>query len=237
MPSAKKLIVHGPDLSQIPTQFPIYDNTQFLFLIQESFGFFKIPESKKDRFFLFDVKTNQVHLPDTYVRNYYFFRRNIYPQLSLVEMDPKEGNKLLERTSLGQKTAEQCKVLFFRKLLDNAPVHQVNATAAFLHEELIKLPMFPRKALESDFSIFSKFPDREVLTNDMLHKYSWCQLIGSLFASMDAKTASTWDISLFLTVVNGTLILHCEDLNTIRTCLAIYINSASHFQHVFATNG
>jgi hypothetical protein len=60
VPSAKKLIVHGPDLSQIPNQFPITENSQFYVLIQESFGFFKIPESKKDKYFLFDVKTSKV---------------------------------------------------------------------------------------------------------------------------------------------------------------------------------
>jgi protein unc-80 len=59
VPSAKKLIVHGPDLSQIPNQFPIYDDTQFIFIIQESFEFFSIPELKKDKCFLFDVKTSK----------------------------------------------------------------------------------------------------------------------------------------------------------------------------------
>jgi hypothetical protein len=79
--------------------------------------------------------------------------------------------------SLNMKIFEQSKVLFFRKMLDNTPYNQVNSTAAFLHEELIKLPMFPRKALESDFNLFPKFTDRELLTTDMLHKYSWCQVI------------------------------------------------------------
>ncbi|RNA13665.1 hypothetical protein BpHYR1_016285 [Brachionus plicatilis] len=237
VPSAKKLIVHGPDLSQIPNQFPIYDNTQFSFIIQESFGFFKIPESKRDRFYLFDIKTNQIHLPDTYVRNFYFFRRNFYPQLSLVEMDPKEAIKHLEKAAFNLKVLEQSKVLFFRKLLENTPFNQVNATAAFLHDELLKLPMFPRKALEADFNLYSKLSDRELLTTDMLHKYSWCQLIWSLFSAIDNKTASTWDITLFISVVNGSFVLHSEDMIMIRTCLAIYINSAQHFQHIFATNG
>ncbi len=40
----------------------------------------------------------QIHIPDTYVRNCYYFRRNYSPQLSLVQMDPKEAVKLLERT-------------------------------------------------------------------------------------------------------------------------------------------
>lgn len=132
---------------------------------------------------------------------------------------------------------EQSKVLFFRKLLENTPYNQVNSTAAFLHDELVKLPMFPRKALEADFNLYSKFSDRELLTTDMLHKYSWCQLIWSLFSAIDNKTATTWDITLFISVVNGSFVLHSEDLIMIRTCLAIYINSAQHFQHIFATNG
>jgi hypothetical protein len=59
VPSAKKIIIHGPDLSQIPTQLPIYDTTQFSFVIQESFEFFSIPESKRDKYFLFDAKTSK----------------------------------------------------------------------------------------------------------------------------------------------------------------------------------
>lgn len=54
---------------------------------------------------------------------------------------------------------------------------------------------------------------------------------------MDSKTASTWDLTSFLNIINGSFILHADDFNMIRTCLAIYINSAKHFQHVFATNG
>lgn len=101
----------------------------------------------------------------------------------------------------------------------------------------MKLPAFPRKALEADFNLYPKLNDRELFTMDMLHKYSWIQLIWSLFSSMERKTASTWDITLFLNVINGAFILHCEDLNMIRTCLAVYINTTRHFQHIFATNG
>ena len=59
VPSAKKLIVHGPDLSQIPTQYSIEDNTQFSFIMQEGLDFFGVPDSKKDKHFLFDIKTSK----------------------------------------------------------------------------------------------------------------------------------------------------------------------------------
>ena len=149
-------------------------------------------------------------------------------------MDQKEGIKLQEKTALNMKVFEQSKVLFFRRILEGK---QAYATAAFLNDELIKLPMFPSKALEADFNLFPKLIDRELLTTDMLHKYSWCRMIWSLFSAMDSKSVSSWDISLFLNVVNGSFILHCEDLNMIRNCLAIYIKTARHFQHLFATNG
>lgn len=54
---------------------------------------------------------------------------------------------------------------------------------------------------------------------------------------MDPKTASIWDIEIFLNVINGSFLLHCEDFNMIRTCLALYINFAFNFKHIFATNG
>jgi hypothetical protein len=54
---------------------------------------------------------------------------------------------------------------------------------------------------------------------------------------MDGKTTTTWDITLFLNVINGAFILHCEDFAMLRFCLAIYISIAKHFRHIFATNG
>lgn len=54
---------------------------------------------------------------------------------------------------------------------------------------------------------------------------------------MDGKTTTTWDITLFLDVINGAFILHCEDFAMLRFCLATYISTAKHFRHIFATNG
>ena len=43
-------------------------------------------------------------MPDAYVRNFYFFRRNYYPQLSLVQMDTKEALRILEKTVNNRKS-------------------------------------------------------------------------------------------------------------------------------------
>ncbi|CAF0812442.1 unnamed protein product, partial [Didymodactylos carnosus] len=237
IPSTKKVIIHGPDLSQIPTQAIIQEDTQFSAVLQEALDFFGIPESKRDRYYLVDVKTTQIHIPDTYVRDFYFFRRNVYPQLSLVYMEHKQAQKQLEHMSLFLKTTELSKVLFARHLLENTQYTQIHNSVTFFHDELMKCPFFPRKPLESDYNLYMKMPDKELFNLDMLHKYNWIKLISCMFFNMDGKTSTTWDITLFLNVINGAFILHCEDFAMLRYCLATYISTARHYKHIFATNG
>lgn len=237
IPSTKKVIIHGPDLSQIPTQAIIQEDTQFSNVLQEALDFFGIPDSKRDRYFLIDVKTQQIHIPDTYVRDFYFFRRNIYPQLSLIHMDSKQSQRQLEHMSIFLKTTELSKVLFARYLLENTAYNQIHNCVTFFHDELIKSPTFPRKPLESDYNLYTRISDKELFNLDMLHKYNWIKLISCLFYNMDGKTTTTWDITLFINVINGAFILHCEDFAMLRFCLATYISTAKHFRHIFATNG
>ncbi|CAF4414152.1 unnamed protein product [Rotaria socialis] len=239
MPSTKKVIIHGPDMSQIPTQAIISEDTQFSSVLQEALEFFGIPSSKREQYYLIDVKTQLIHIPDTYVRDFYFFRRNIYPQLSLVYMDGKKSQQGLERMAIFLKTTELSKVLFARYLLETMPFNQINNCITFFHDELIKSPLFPRKSLESDFNLYTTIHNKEVFNLDMLHKYNWIKLITCIFFNMDDKitTTTTSDISLFISVINGSFILHCEDLLMLRFCLATYINIVKHFRHIFAANG
>lgn len=58
VPSAKKIIVHGPDASAIPSQFPIHEDTQFSQILTDSLDFFGIDESKYNEYFLVDSKTS-----------------------------------------------------------------------------------------------------------------------------------------------------------------------------------
>jgi len=173
IPSTKKIIIHGPDQSQIPTQAIISEDTQFSHVLQEALEFFGIPDSKRDRYYLIDVKSQQIHIPDTYVRDFYFFRRNIYPQLSLVYMDTKQSQRQLEQISICVKTSELSKVLFARYLIENTPFNQIHNCITFFHDELLKSPLFPRKPLESDFNLYTKISDKELWNLDMLHKYNW----------------------------------------------------------------
>ncbi|XP_050510714.1 protein unc-80 homolog isoform X5 [Diabrotica virgifera virgifera] len=239
VPSAKKIIVHGPqdpDAGGIPSQFPVQEDTQFCQILREALDFFGIEESKHKEFFLVDYKTHQIRNPSSYVRDYYFFKRSQYPQLELVHMKPDVAFNALQKQELLHKFVEIGKVLLTWAILKN--VDMVVQRVVFLHEELMKLPSFPRKALESDLDLYKSGPlGKELLGLDVLHKFMWVRLIARMFEAMAGNFAYSGDIHLFVNVLNGALVLHSEDACILRYVTATYINAAFHFKNIFSTNG
>ncbi|XKL60982.1 hypothetical protein PGB90_008039 [Kerria lacca] len=154
-PSAKKIIVHGPqeqDGGGIPSQFPVQEDTQFCQLWRESLDYFNIDEKNHKEYFLVDHKTHQIHNLNSYVRDYYCFKRSQYPQLELIHMKPEEAFNALQRQELVHKFIEIGKVLLTWAILKN--VDMVMQRVVFLHEELIKIGSFPRKALAADLDLY-----------------------------------------------------------------------------------
>ncbi|CAH1139308.1 unnamed protein product [Phyllotreta striolata] len=239
VPSAKKIIVHGPqdpDAGGIPSQFPVQEDTQFYQILRESLDFFGIDEKKQKEYFLVDYKTHQIRNPASYVRDYYFFKRSQYPQLELVHMKPDVAFNALQKQELLHKFGEIGKVLLTWAILKN--VDMVVQRVVFLHEELMKLPSFPRKALESDLDLYKSGPlGKELLGLDVLHKFMWVRLIARMFEAMAGNFAYSGDIHLFVNVLNGALVLHSEDACILRYVTATYINAAFHFKNIFSTNG
>lgn len=86
------------------------------------------------------------------MRDLYFFKRSQYPQLRLVEMRSSEAFNALQKQELVKKFMEIGKVHLTWAILKN--VDMVVQRVVFLHEELMKLPFFPRKALESDLDLY-----------------------------------------------------------------------------------
>lgn len=72
---------------------------------------------------------------------------------------------------------------------------------------------------------------------DQLHKYMWVNLVTRMFEGMAGNLTYTTDLHLFLNVINGAFLLHCEDSSMLRLCMAAYINAAHHFKNLFSTNG
>ncbi|XP_013174007.1 PREDICTED: protein unc-80 homolog isoform X2 [Papilio xuthus] len=238
VPAAKKIIVHGPSDNEgsIPSQFPVQEDTQFCQILRESLDFFSIPDKLHDEYFLVDFKTRQIHNPQSYVRDHYFFKRSQYPQLGLVHMEPEEAFHKLQQQELLQKFVEIGKVLLTWAILKN--VDMVVQRVVFLHDELMKLPSFPRKALEADLDLYSRGKLGSTLLGlDVLHKFMWVRLIARMFEAMAGNFTSSRDIHLFLNVLNGALMLHSEDSLILRYVIATYVNAAFNFKSIFSTNG
>ncbi|XP_076183174.1 unc80, NALCN channel complex subunit isoform X2 [Ptiloglossa arizonensis] len=240
VPSAKRIVVHGPqdpDAGGIPSQFPVQEDTQFCQILRESLEFFGIEESKHREYFLVDYKTHQIRNPTSYVRDYYFFKgRSQFSEIELVHMKPEDAFNALQRQELVHKFVEIGKVLLTWAILKN--VDMVVQRVVFLHEELMKLPSFPRRALEADLDLYKGGEiGRELLGLDVMHKFMWVKLIARMFEAMAGNFAYSGDIHLFLNVLNGAIILHSEDSCILRYVVATYINAAHNFKNIFSTNG
>ncbi|XP_037051116.1 protein unc-80 homolog isoform X4 [Bradysia coprophila] len=237
VPSAKKIIVHGPeDEGGIPSQFPVQEDTQFCQLLRESLDFFGIEEKFHSQHFLVDYKSQKILNPNWYVRDLYFFKRSQYPQLRLIEMRTDEAFNALQKQELIKKFVEIGKVHLTWAILKN--VDMVVQRVVFLHEELMKLPSFPRKALEADLDLCKggEF-GKEILGLDVLHKFMWVRLIARMFEAMAGNFAYSADIQLFLNVLSGAAILHSTDACIMRYVMATFINAAFNFKNIFSTNG
>lgn len=67
-------------------------------------------------------------------------------------MKPEEAFNALQRHELEHKFVEIGKVMLTWAILKN--VDMVVQRVVFLHEELMKLPSFPRKALEANLDLY-----------------------------------------------------------------------------------
>lgn len=235
VPSAKKIIVHGSDSSGIPSQFPIDESTQFYHILVDSLEFFGIDKPKQNEYFLIDVRTNHMHNLHSYVRDYYSFKRAQHPQLQLINMDPTKAFDILQNQELINQFLEFGKVSMSLSIVRSS--HMAVQRVLFLHEELMKLPTFPRKALETNFSLFRGPLGHQVFSMDRIHKICWVRVIARMFELTSGFFLQLGDIQLFLNAVSGIFVLHCEEASVSRLCLATFINATHQFKNIFATDG
>ena len=58
-----------------------------------------------------------MHTPESYVRDFYFFKRSQYPALQLIHMNPDEAFETMQRQSFKLRFLELGKVIYFSNLL------------------------------------------------------------------------------------------------------------------------
>nr|XP_060638222.1 protein unc-80 homolog isoform X11 [Anolis sagrei ordinatus] len=238
MPGTKTLVVHGQNECDIPTQLPVHEDTQFEALLKECLEFFNIPESQSSNYFLMDKRWNLIHYSKTYVRDIYPFRRSVSPQLNLVHMHPEKGQELIQKQVFTRKLEEVGRVLFLISLTQKIPVAHKQSHVSLLQEDLLRLPSFPRSAIDAEFSLFNDpQAGKELFGLDTLQKSLWIKLLEEMFLGMPSEFPWGDEIMLFLNVFNGALILHPEDSALLRQYAATVINTAVHFNHLFSLSG
>ncbi|KAJ8256018.1 hypothetical protein COCON_G00198820 [Conger conger] len=237
MPGTKTLVVHGQNECDIPTQLPVHEDTQFEALLKECLEFFNIPEARSAHYFLMDKRWNLIHYSKTYVRDIYPFRRSVSPQLNLVHMLPEKGQELIQKQVFSRKLEEVGRVLFLISLTQRMPALHRQSHVSLLQEDLLRLPSFPRTAIDAEFSLFSEPQGKELFGLDTLHKVLWIKLLEEMFLGMPSEYPWGDEIMLFLNVFNGALLLHPEDSALLRQYTATAINTAVHFNHLFSLSG
>jgi hypothetical protein len=218
VPSAKKIVIHGPENSTVgvPTQFPVHEETQFQQILADSLDFFNIATDEASHYFLVDMKTGFTHNPCAYVRDFYFFHRSFYPQLMLVYVEDAEAaQRRIRHHALLQKLIEVGKVLLTHQALKYSPEAVIPQRIFFLHDEFTHLPSFPRRALESCFGMYTGTGGQELESMDSLHKLVWTKLMSDIFEKME-NAFMFGDLHLFINVINGIMVIHCEDVLVLR---------------------
>ncbi|KAJ1363609.1 Unc-80p [Parelaphostrongylus tenuis] len=154
--------------------------------------------------------------------------------LTLVKLDIDEAQLKMRQTVFAQRFIEVGKVLLTHNILKYSPQHVIAQRVFFLHDELTHLPSFPRKSLETCFGMFHGEMSEQLKAMEAMHKFTWAKLMSDMFEKMENAFMFA-DLHLFINVVNGIMIMHCEDLLILRRCAATYIAMSIHFNSLFAS--
>ncbi|CAH3019143.1 unnamed protein product [Porites evermanni] len=246
VPGAKKLCVILPDQDNNDENEEDREKTKETVPVHDEMTFGKVLESFKSRLqsakedqelYLIDKKSDQILEERYHVRDVYTQRKGFPSPLLLLEfLDQEFAFNKRQAQAFTAKIAEIGRVLLTSSMLNALPNQK---HISFLHGEFSRQISFPRKALDCDFSLYAGgSKGRELAALDVIHKSVWVKLITSLFQCM--STDFPWgsaDLNLFLNVINGAILLHCEDAAVLRLCLGAFVNIAVHFSNIFASNG
>ena len=109
----------------------------------------------------------------------------------------------------------------------------------FIHNELVQLNSFPRKALTS--ILYEAGPGAlqrfQLKVSDIMLKTVWVKFVLQLFKSIKPDFDWSNSLILFLNVINGALLLHSEDSNILKYCLASLLMAATKFNSIFKKDG
>jgi hypothetical protein len=193
-----------------------------------------------------------------YVGDHYFHRRDkdrrdkgstchlrLVPVNSVIEVEERK-----QRFALVHSLSELCRVLHASSLItcslsaDPGLIRKGMNSHELLRDhldivygDLSRQWSFPRKALDSNFELYSGISGRELYGIDLLHKQVWVEFIWKMFKHMPDSFPWGKEAAHFLNVINGTILLHCEDQSMLRLCLSTLLGSIKKFSLLFPREG
>jgi hypothetical protein len=210
------------------------------------------------QFFLEDCRTSSAMVDGHYVGDHYFHRRDkdrrdkgstchlrLVPVNSVIEVEERK-----QRFALVHSLSELCRVLHASSLItcslsaDPGLIRKGMNSHELLRDhldivygDLSRQWSFPRKALDSNFELYSGISGRELYGIDLLHKQVWVEFIWKMFKHMPDSFPWGKEAAHFLNVINGTILLHCEDQSMLRLCLSTLLGSIKKFSLLFPREG
>jgi hypothetical protein len=186
-----------------------------------------VPKEFENKKFLPSASTK---LCGTLVLRDHFVTRG-EPTLFDIEEEDSISQKSFEREQvLHYWMSEMQRLVFARKLLKIG--HKEQEAFNFMHAELIELSSFPRKVLDSVYSLPALVDIRHLRSSDVMLKGSWLQFICSLFQASPEFFKWSSDLMLFLSAISGSLLLHAEEASVLRLSLAAFLSVISRFPAV-----
>eukprot|EP00795_Rhopilema_esculentum_P015050 gene15050-6214_t len=213
------------------------------FEVNEDSTFASLVNDCKKRFDLFD---KSLVLIDKYsgwlmessrqVRDSFAFKRGFAaPVVKLERMDRERCYEERQAQAIIMKMSEISRLNLSGAILNAFPYQKHDA---FLFLALLKQNAFPRKAIEFEFELCQENGlAKELLTFDVVLKDTWMKFICTLLMHLDETATAADEIEIFLSVLNGALLLLCDNVAILRSCLGCFINISRHFGQIFAVSG
>uniref|UniRef100_A0A8D0H2X6 Unc-80 homolog, NALCN channel complex subunit n=1 Tax=Sphenodon punctatus TaxID=8508 RepID=A0A8D0H2X6_SPHPU len=142
MPGTKTLVVHGQNECDIPTQLPVHEDTQFEALLKV--GMMDL------------VKTVLHHLKRFPIDKNPFYQEICPEERKEIFYEGSHTNDNQIRYAVFTRKLEEVgRVLFLISLTQKIPTAHKQSHVSLLQEDLLRLPSFPRSAIDAEFSLFS----------------------------------------------------------------------------------
>lgn len=208
----------------------IFEEMTFKELLTQSKGIFEIESDV----WLVDKHSGAIMENNNKIRDVYVFKRGYpSPSLKLEEMSEEHAFSKRQQQAVTNKLLQINQLKFTSKIFEKLP-NKKHVT--FLYSELFQQVSFPKKAIDIEFDLcMGDELGLELFYLDVIFKDYWVKFIWSLLTHLSEATHYGEEmIGLFLDPVNGALLLHCEDVTILRSCLAALINIVMCYGKIFA---